>query len=685
MDTAAATRITTYQGLFAAKGDVLCGTYDTLMELYRTGEGTLTGEALMEHVLAASQDVPKVFVALTRGTAVDDYYITAFHRPTGYTRDPVRTSGWDGNVYAFHGDVLPGNFINMLQVPANAFQPCPGQRVPTVAQTTALAASGTAGTLLPALPAGAPDSEKWTTRYCIQVPHAYVPLVLARNLTPLQAWSELGGAIISDGRQAELQPLLGWLRVAATASLDRQTGNPGPPANFIGDQAGTLPVAAADADLQRHRWSVLCQDLPALDPKSADDTDRVMAFASIVRAEAARNEASRQAERAAATAPKTPGAAFPLTAPLWRLLAGVADDDGLPELYHAWANSSKAERRVALSRLLEDRARDPSSAGITPPVATKELYEMVLQGKVAPHVHQVNDLTAGVSPFTCGFLVGQQGSPVQVRVERYDLALQGLIAPTVAEQETFRTREVPLPASTYQCGTMLQATSMVVDVIQGVMHPHSRALRNFCMQDWPEMLAMLEQSGVAARAGNILPRICREVQSLMGVYYRRLLAGGLPSVPNYSGIAEKVLHGQFSLLLELPMDLAVPAAQGPAPRGAPVQPSAPPSRRDPGAAVRNPRPVQAWMTALTESGLRLATVRRHAPSTQHNGRAVDLCLSYHVRGSCFESCERAATHRSPTPAERAALSTFVQQHVRPDGARPTNPAPPAADQTSSSS
>lgn len=681
---------TTYQSWFASKGDALRGEYGALLDLYRTGEDTLSGDELRAHVLAASQAVPKVFLALTRGPTTDDYRVTAFHRPTEYTRDPVRTATWDGQVFAFEGDVMPGNYVNLVPVPPHAFDPCQGQRIPTLAQTTALAISLTTEVLIPAQPVGTPDTEKWTTRYCVQVPYAYVPLVLKRDLTPRQAWIELGGAIINDGRQTALEPLLGWLRVALTARADRN-GVIAPPANFIGDRTTALPYANADANLQAHRWNVLLQDLPALDPKTSDSTDRVLAFANIVRAEAARTEAARVADRAAATAPKLPGDVFPLTAPLWRLLAGVADDESLPYLYHSWSNSTKAERRVAFGRLLEDRARDPDAAGITPPIATKELFEMVLQAKVAPHVHQVNDLTAGVSPFTCGFLVGQQGSPVQVRVERYDLSLQGLIAPTVAEQGTFSTREVPLPVSTYQCGTMLQATSMVVDVIQGVGHPHARALQAFCTQEWPEMLAMLEQSGVAARSGNILPRICREVQSLMGVYFRRLLAGTLPKVPNYSGIAEKVLHGQFSLLLELPVDMVMPVpnmspvggtARASAPNAPLRQPSANP--RDPGILVRNPRPVQAWITALVDSGLRVGSIRRHAPTTQQGNTRVEICLSYHLRGTCFESCERSNTHRTLTPAERNAMSALVNQHVRRETSEPNPaPAPAVADQASS--
>ena len=199
-----------------------------------------------------------------------------------------------------------------------------------------------------------------------------------------------------------------------------------------------------------------------------------------------------------------PTEVFPQMAPLWKLLASIATDVALPTIYTTWANSTKAERRVAFLRVLEMRAHSADAACLVLPIATKELYEMVLQAQVAPHAHQVNDLTAGISPFTCGFMVGERGSPVPVHVERYDLLLQGLIALTVVEQEQFCTKEVPLPMTTYHCGAMLQGTSIVLDVIQGVNHPHAIAYHHFCTREWKEMVTILELSGLAAE-GNILP------------------------------------------------------------------------------------------------------------------------------------------------------------------------------------
>ena len=72
----------------------------------------MTGQALYKHVLAAGMQVPKVYLTLTK--TANDYKISAVHRPTAYTRNPVHPSQWDGRVFAFIRDVLPGNFINLV-------------------------------------------------------------------------------------------------------------------------------------------------------------------------------------------------------------------------------------------------------------------------------------------------------------------------------------------------------------------------------------------------------------------------------------------------------------------------------------------------------------------------------------------------------------------------------------------
>lgn len=326
----------------------------------------------------------------------------------------------------------------------------------------------------------------------------------------------------------------------------------------LGSQEVALPALAIDHTLQSHRWAILCTDFLHFCPNNVDNTDRVLAFAKLVQEEARRAKAARAAQDTAAKALKTPSEVFPLMVPIWRWVAGVAIDAALSQIYQLWGASSKSERWAALQRCLEARTREPDAATLTPLLTSKELYELILHCNLGTHIQQVNNLSAGILPFTCSHFIGEKGVAVQVRAEQYDLALAGLLMPTVAEQETFRTKDVPLPATTYHCGAMVQGMSVALDVIQGVNHPNATALCQFCHSNWQHIMAVLEQSSAFLAEGNILPRICREIQSKVGIYFRWVLARGVVPTPRYGTITEKILRGQFNLMLPMPVDIQLP-------------------------------------------------------------------------------------------------------------------------------
>ena len=108
-----------------------------------------------------------------------------------------------------------------------------------------------------------------------------------------------------------------------------------------------------------------------------------------------------------------------------------------------WANSTKAERRDALQAALDEHVNSGLGASRVAPLATKELYELLFQARLASHIHEAEDLTKGVSPFTCGYQVGERDQDVAVRAHRFDQMLLGHTDPTLAEQETLRTRDLP--------------------------------------------------------------------------------------------------------------------------------------------------------------------------------------------------------------------------------------------------
>jgi hypothetical protein len=482
------------------------------------------------------------------------------------------------------------------------------------------------------------------------------------------------GAIRLNQDEASCAHLIDWMRVAIMVRPDPNAHNAYlAPANCLA--VGALRQVDIDDALQAYRWSLLTQDLPALDPLRLAPSDQMVALVGALRQDRMADRNEDQARRVADAAPKLPSEAFPMTVPRWMLFAGVHSERDLPDIYGRFAACNKSERRVALADALEQRAHDASAATAIAPVATKELYEMILQGKLAPPSHEMDDLTLGIHPFSCGYSFGQQGTTVQARAQRYDLMMAGLTAPTLAEQDTFSTKEVPIPKSPYTGGLMIKSCSVVLDVVQGPGAPLASSYRSFCARQWPEIEALLILGAESdpEMATNVVPSILRWIQVHMVHYLRRLMMGHNPRVPDFDELTNIVLRKSFNLLPNMPSryrvqpgaaslagsPAGIPAARAPAPAPAPGGPPATAAPRG-GAIITNPNVTTGWPQALEASGRRLAELRETAPKTTNRaGQTVPLCLSWHLKGSCYENCSRNGTHRNLAPQEAQAMRQFV--------------------------
>ena len=312
------------------------------------------------------------------------------HRPTRYASHPVDTSVWDGATLAFAGDVLAGNHIEIVHVPTHAFEVAPNNNVPTIAGLQALLAAQPDAVQFGPFDDATPDTQPTAVRNMVPVPPAYVHLVLDWALNLRALWEQVGGAIINDGRETECKVLLDWLRYALTLRKD-PGGTPTalPPGSSLRAIGAALPMLWVDTPLQNHRWSILRQDLPALDPSRLAPTDQVvhLLVQQALRDEQAATRLAETEARSRASAPKTPSATFPQTAARWRTYCLASGDDGLPPIYTIWTNATKAERRVALQSALEERVNTGLAASRISPLASKELYEIVLQGRFAASYH----------------------------------------------------------------------------------------------------------------------------------------------------------------------------------------------------------------------------------------------------------------------------------------------------------
>ena len=293
--------------------------------------------------------------------------------------------------------------------------------------------------------------------------------------------------------------------------------------------------------------------------------------------------------------------------------------------------------------------------------------------------HEVDDLTKGLQPFTCGFQSTDRDCDIVTRATQFDQMMAGLVAPSLAEQDTFRTKEVPLPSTVYQLGTQLGCTSVVFDVVVGPIHPLAQDLRSFCLNKWPLVEAALSTS--VDDSTLVLPIILRWFQIETLAYFRSLSMGRTAHMPNFQEITALIERRAYHLLPPLPRQYLAPAtATRPASASAEVPSSvghppgtlssaAPDNRRDLGPQINNPDMVPEWGAAFNNSNTTIRALREFAPSThdQDTQATVPICLSYHLHGSCYENCQWASTHWALSAAKHRSMSVFVAQRLGTTG------------------
>jgi hypothetical protein len=134
--------------------------------------------------------------------------------------------------------------------------------------------------------------------------------------------------------------------------------------------------------------------------------------------------AARQADRA----PKTFSSVYPQAAIELQLLCEAPTEEALPPIWTVLANVKKKEAVVAVSQLLEDRARHMDSFRVAP-VVTPELLERIYSFKSgAP---DVDDITAGFSLFLLSTGSPEANTKARERAVVYGMMYGGQVAPSL--------------------------------------------------------------------------------------------------------------------------------------------------------------------------------------------------------------------------------------------------------------
>ena len=302
------TPITSYLQKYQEKGDALEGRYQEFLAPYAPDSGC-THTQLEARILSTTGEVPKVFLGLVEHAGV--ILSVTLHRPAQYASHPI-----DASVRKPHRD---------CSSPNNCFRSGTRQQRTYHGRASGNAGGTTqCGTIRPI--------RRQHTRHTIHhgPEHGPCPTSLRASCAgpssqPMGAMGTSwgggggGGGIINDRHEMECRELLNWLRYALTLRRN-PSGTPTalPPGSSLGAIGAALPTLRVDAPLQNHRWNILRQDLPALDPSRLAPTDQVVHLVQALRDEQAATCLAEVEVRSWASAPKTPSATFPQMAAHWR-------------------------------------------------------------------------------------------------------------------------------------------------------------------------------------------------------------------------------------------------------------------------------------------------------------------------------------------------------------------------------
>ena len=654
---------TTYGAKFAGMGDLYAGAYLPFLEAHNPAAqptpATVANTAL---ALSAHEGLPGVYAY----QAADTLEIRTVHRLSQTTSLPGLATPWDGITFAFEGDVIPPGLINLVQLPAQAFFLTNQVLAPTAATLNDhWAGIGADVECVGPFALGDHDVSPVITRRLIPVPYAYVSLMHDRVLTPRQAW-QVAEQIIADGRAADCEIFVNFLRAACTF---RPVAAAADPLVTSVAQPAALTIPLADAPLKRQVWNWLVQDLPALAVPAVDSVERqLIVTTAAVRQELALSRASAEAARADARAPKTMTEAYPTMAPPLRRLCGVETDALVPTFWqeHASTGGKKYHSMACLQQLVSDRANDATSSRCTI-VVSVALFECISQFRLGSA--DLDNILEGVSPFLVCPPYYHRAAGTRLECNSYGLLTSGGGAAALAEIREITAPKMQVPRDALELYSFVGGYSCLMDVLIGEAHAASARLRDHA-SFWREYAPALGNMVGPENLAGYLMRIMRSIQLVtVGYINTALRLGTAAQLPDYGRIEEAVRNRTLHNLSHMPMHyleekLAPVVTKPTSINSAPAQststtPSAPvpPTR---GLSVRSDAPKShqntEWVTKFAGSAKEIKELKLDANRPK-------ICLSYHLRGTCFESCRESATHRALTASEKTTVQVFLDKNL----------------------
>jgi hypothetical protein len=614
----------------------------------------------------------------------DPGHITVVH---GVKMFPTRVGAgagvWQGQSFAFVHDVLNRNDPQTVEFPLDAFHRATGAGAVQVWLPQALQLMLNADpTLVVANPPGLLDAgAQWTVvRYVQPIPFRFVAGLLHQNWRPREFFTMVYTQIVNEGLTADTIPLVNWMCVACTSSA----------VNAVHSRVGHIPlrVPLADNALRVHRHQLVVTKVPGL--SSAPTTVGATQIASSLGAVVAQLRGVRQdaMDRATAASAKTPKDHYGPTLDLWMQLAQVATESNLQPIHQALAENGKKQTRMTWEQHITRAALRERYFGIrvvVPPTVAEKLTRCDWLA------YDVEDLSTGINAYQFGGSTRENLSSFEDVARAHDLALLTGSGDLQQIHQVINDKTVDLPRTFHQAITQLKGFRLLLLVAFGPGHVATLALERFLEELQAHMETLHNYRPRAPDHGLLGPAlICQQFRLHFNVWVSRQMTSVAPvafpdqvhavwdqlllSDPSW----EKPIPYRYLRLRQSegsPSSIMYPAAApAPSPGPAPA-PSPSPAPVDERQAVHsNMRPNSAFEPHKRNRGNRTLKnlVIDAGTAIPKNDRGQEMCLTFHLLGSCNSRCRRKKDHNDiepggsfHTPAEDKRLLDWCAQHILP--------------------
>jgi hypothetical protein len=523
-----------------------------------------------------------------------------------------------------------------------------------------------------------PGHHQVIVRFVQPIPFRFVATLLTQTWTPREFFTAIYSDIVANGLQLECASLTNWMCATCTARA------PGEAISRVGHLPVLVPLA--DAMLRQHRHQLVVTQLPALSlaPTTVGASQIANSLGDVVQQiRGVRQDATTRAEQ---KANKTPQDHYGPTLEIWMQLAHVATEANLPPVHTALATNGKKQTRSTWEQHVSRAALTERYLGVRvviPPAVSEKLNRCDWLS------YDTDDLSTGLNCYQLGGGTRENLASFEEIARTHDLALLTGSGDLQQIHQVINDKTVDIPKTFHQAQTQLKGFRLLLIVAFGPGHTTTAALGRFidAMSSHMEILYHYRPRALDHELlGPAL--VCQQFRLHFNVWVSRQLAspGPVPFPESVHDMWDQILLGDPSW--EKPIPYAYLRLYRPEPQPAPIHPGTPASSPAPaptpapsGSAASSTRQSvhrNEFQNAAFESYQRLKGNRTlkdiiiaAGERLPKNDRGHEMCLTFHMLGSCNSRCKRKKDHhnieskgRKHNAEEDARLLAWCAQHVQ---------------------